>query len=297
MGGKTAEEVLRMIKRDSPIEARTMEEARGGFEAFYLRFRSELDTLSEPVSIDGIPAFWISTANASKDQVVLFFHGGGFTIGSTKDHLDLCGKISHASGCRVLSVDYRLAPEHIFPAALDDCTRSCQWLMEQGVSPSLIVPTGISAGGNLVVAMLMKLRDSGVPLPKTAVLLSPAVDLAFPKRPVVNGGVNDWLTAEGLDMLKKAYLRMHDPEDPFVSPTYGDLRGLPSLFIQAGTDEVLFEDIREFVRKAEASGVHVIFDTYDGMFHCWQIFSLLLDEGQKAIDSIGAYIRKTLQSA
>jgi acetyl esterase/lipase len=245
--------------------------------------------------IGHIPAFRISAPGVSIDRVVLFFHGGGFTVGSTKDHLDLCEKISHSAGCRVLSIDYRLAPEHIFPAALNDCIKSYLWLIEQGISPSLIIPTGLSAGGNLVLSMLLKLREASIPLPKAAACLSPAVDLAFPGSSVETNASKDWLTRERLAVLKKAYLRGHDPKDPLASPLYGDLRGLPALFIQVGTHEVLFDDVSGFAKKAEKSGIDVTFEAWEGMFHCWQVFSSLLPDGRQAIDSIGIYIRKTFR--
>jgi acetyl esterase/lipase len=296
MPDDTAEKLLKTIRKESPLEAQSIEQAREDLEIFYSRFRSEQDISVETVPVEHISAFWISTLNTAKDHVILFFHGGGFTVGSTNDHLDLCGKLSSSAGCRILSIDYRLAPEFVFPAALNDCVRSYLWLIEHGVSPSLIVPTGISAGGNLVLSMLMKLRETGIPLPKTAVLMSPAVDLASPGRSLEKNGEKDWLAQPTFDMLKKAYVRRHDPKDPLVSPIYGDLRGLPSLFIQAGTHEVLYDDVADFVRKAQKAGVDVTFDTWEGMFHCWQIFSSVLPEGGQAIDSIGGYIKKVFQS-
>jgi acetyl esterase/lipase len=215
-------------------------------------------------------------------------------VGSTDDHLDLCGKLSRSAGCRVLSVDYRLAPEHIFPAALDDCIASYLWLIETGRSPSLIVPVGISAGGNLLLSMFLKLRATGIPLPKSAVCISPAVDMTSREEAFGNNAANDWIHKKDLELLRKIYLRKHDPKDPLVSPTYGDLRDFPPLFIQVGTHETLFDDVSTFAGKAKEAHVDVTFDEWEGMFHCWQIFSSMLPEGQRAIDSIGAYIKKVL---
>jgi monoterpene epsilon-lactone hydrolase len=296
MPKETAKRLLKIIKLKGSGRAETVERARKGLESFYLRFHSIKDVVVEDVFIGHIPAFWISAPGTLKDRTILFFHGGGFMVGSTKDHLDLCGKLSLSSGCRVLSIDYRLAPEHIFPAALDDCTDAYQWLINQGINPREIIPAGISAGGNLIVSMFFRLRAAGVNLPRAAVLISPAVNLASSGNSRKTNAQKDWITAEGLDLLKKAYLRKHDPKDPFASPTYGDLRSLPPLFVQAGAHEVLLDDVSDFVRKAREAGVDVTFDVWEGMFHCWQIFSSVLPEGQQAIDNIGAYIREKFRA-
>lgn len=291
---KNAETVLKIIREENAHKSENIEEVRERLKSFYHHFRSKLNIIVEPFFIGHIPAFWISASGVSKDHTILFFHGGGFMVGSTDDHLDLCGKISRSAGCRVLSIDYRLAPEHIFPAALDDCIASYLWLIEMGTSPSLIVPVGISAGGNLILSMFMKLRATGIPLPKAAVCISPAVDMTSRERTCEKNAVNDWLLKEDLELLRRIYLRRHDPKDPLVSPTYGDLRDFPPLFIQVGTHETLFNDVSAFLGKAKAAGVDVTFDAWEGMFHCWQIFSSTLPEGQRAIDSIGAYIKKVL---
>ena len=215
MINKTAEKILNIVREEHSHKAETIKEARERLEVFYLRFRSKLDITVEPVFIGHIPAFWISAPGASKDHTILFFHGGGFMVGSTEDHLDLCGKLSHSAGCRVLSVDYRLAPEHIFPAALDDCIASYLWLIETGINPSLIIPVGISAGGNLILSMFMKLRATGIPLPRAAVCISPAVDMT-PREDAFEKNIDkDWIFKEDLELLRRIYLRKHDPEGPF----------------------------------------------------------------------------------
>jgi epsilon-lactone hydrolase len=296
MINETAGRILNMVKEEHSHKAATIKEARERLEIFYLRFRSKLDITAEHVFIGHIPAFWISAPGASKDHAILFFHGGGFMVGSTEDHLDLCGKLSLSARCRVLSVNYRLAPEHIFPAALDDCIASYLWLIETGTSPSTIIPVGISAGGNLLLSMFMKLRTTGIPLPKAAVCISPAVDIASREGALEKNIHNDWISKEDLEFLRRIYLRNHDPKDPFVSPIYGDLRDFPPLFIQAGTHEILFDDVSAFVGKAKEAGCDVTLDAWEGMFHCWQIFSSILPEGQQAIDNIGMYIKKTLKT-
>lgn len=297
MKNKDVEKLLTIIREENNRKAESIEEVRERLKTFYFRFRSKIDIVVEPFFIGGdIPAFWISTPGVSKDHTILFFHGGGFMVGSTDDHLDLCGKLSRSTGCRVLSVDYRLAPEHIFPAALDDCIASYLWLIEMRTSPSRVVPVGISAGGNLLLSMFMKLRATDIPLPKAAVCISPAVDMTSRKEAFERSGAHDWIFKEDLELLRRVYLRKHDPKDPLASPTYGDLRDFPPLFIQVGAHETFFDDVSAFVGKAKEAGVNVTLDVWEGMFHCWQVFSSVLPEGQQAIDNIGAYIKKTFQT-
>jgi acetyl esterase/lipase len=296
MSNESAEKVLEIIRENHAHKVETVREARDRLEVFYLRYRSKLNIAVEPFFIGRIPAFWISAPGVSKDHTILFFHGGGFMVGSTNDHLDLCGKLSRSAGCRVLSIDYRLAPEHIFPAALDDCIASYLWIIETGISPSLIVPVGISAGGNLLLSMIMKLRAIGIPLPKAAVCISPAVDMTTREEPFETNTDRDWILKEDLELLRRVYLRKHDPRDPSASPIYGDLQGFPPLFIQVGTYEILFDNVSAFSGKARDAGVEVTFDAWEGMFHCWQIFSSILPEGQQAIDNIGVYIKKIFKT-
>jgi monoterpene epsilon-lactone hydrolase len=296
MANENAEKVLKIIREENARKAENIEEVRERLKAFYFRFRSKLNIVVEPLFIGHIPAFWISAPGALKDHTILFFHGGAFMVGSTDDHLDLCGKLSRSARCRVLSIDYRLAPEHIFPAALNDCMASYLWLVETGTSPSLIVPVGISAGGNLLLSMFMKLRATGIPLPKAAVCISPAVDMTSREEAFEKNADKDWILKKDLELLRRVYLRKHDPRDPLASPIYGDLQNFPPLFIQVGTHETLFDDISDFVARAKEANVDVTFDAWEGMFHGWQIFSSMLPEGQQAIDNIGVYIRKAFQA-
>jgi acetyl esterase/lipase len=290
------ETILNIIREENARKVKTVEEARQNLKTFYKRFRSGPDIAAETFHIGHIPTFRICMPGVSENYTVLFFHGGGFMVGSAEDHFDLCAKLSRSADCCVFSIDYRLAPEHVFPAALDDCVASYLKLLETGSNPALIVPVGVSAGGNLLLSMFLKLRVMDIPLPKIAVCISPAVDLTPREGIFEKNADKDWLLKDGIELTRKVYLRDHDPKDPFVSPTYGDLQGFPSLFIQAGTHEILFDDISTFVGKARKAGIDVTFDIWEGMFHCWQIFSSVLPEGQQAIENIGAYIKKTLQA-
>ncbi len=291
-----AHSLLKIIREENTRKVKTVEEARQRLKHFYARFCSESSIIREPILIGNVPAFRVASPGASEGYTILFFHGGGFMVGSTEDHFDLCAKLSRAADCSVISVDYRLAPKHTFPAALDDCVASYLWLLEKELNPAFIVPVGISAGGNLVLSMFHKLRAMGVSLPKAAVCMSPAVDLATRENAFEKNPDNDWLLKEGMELTRRIYLRDYDPGDPLVSPMYGNLRGFPSIFIQAGTNEILFDDISAFVDKLKKASVDITFDTWEGMFHAWQIFASVLPEGQQAIDRAGSYIRKILQT-
>ncbi|MGB9979946.1 alpha/beta hydrolase [Methanobacterium sp.] len=294
MSNKEAEEILNTINKSISLGQGNIFQLRKDFEELYLKFSSkqELDIKSQNVS--DISGFKICAKNAQNDRIILFFHGGSFTAGSTKDHLDLCGKLSHASGFCVFSIDYRLAPEHKFPDAVEDCLMSYLWLLKQGIEPYQIVIVGISAGGTLALSTLLSLRDNGVELPKAVVCMSPVVDMLFEGHSVVTNKGKDWITQEMLEKSRKVYLKGNNLTQPLASPVYADLHGLPPIMIQAGSHELLLDDIIKFYEKAVDSDIEVTFELWKDMFHNFQIFSSSIEEGQNAIDSAGIYIRKML---
>lgn len=231
----------------------------------------------------------VTTPASGPDRTLLFFHGGGFTAGSTADGLDLCARLADACRAEVVSVDYRLAPEHPFPAAVEDCLAAYRDLLGEGCSP---VPVGVSAGGSLVLAMLLSGLDEGLPMPAAAVVLSPVVDMLFLGESVIFNRETDWLTPEYLAAMREEYLAGHDPVDPLASPLYADLAGLPPLLVQAGSGEVLIDGITAFASTAELQGVPVTFDRVEGMFHCWQAFAAVLPEAAAALERVGAFVRR-----
>ena len=267
---------------------------RRDFEQLYLQFSSNQDLQVEKNKIENIDAFKICAEGTANQCIILFFHGGGFTIGSTKDHMDLCGKLSAESGFPVLSIDYSLAPENKFPAALDDCLASYLWLLKRGIKPSEIVLAGISSGATLVLSLLLYLKEKNIELPAGAVCMSPAVDMLFQGHSIVTNRGKDWLITEKLFNLRKTYFKKQNLENPMISPIYGDLHGLPPILIQAGSHELLLDDIIDFHKKAKDSDVEVSFELWKDMFHCFQIFSSNIPEGQKAIESAGEYIKNLL---
>jgi epsilon-lactone hydrolase len=242
--------------------------------------------------LPGIRAYRLTTPATRADRTILFFHAGGFTSGSTADSFDLCARLCDAARSEVVSVDYRLAPAHPFPAAVEDCLSAYRYLLHEGYSPERVVPAGLSAGGTLALSMLLSARGAGLPMPAAGVLLSPAVDMLFLGESVLLNRETDWLAPEQFAAMREDYLAGRDPCDPLASPLYADLSGLPPLLVQAGGGEMLIDGIEAFVSTARLQGVPVAFDCTEGMFHCWQAFAGVLPEGAMAVERVGAFVRR-----
>jgi len=246
------------------------------------------------VDADGVLAEWQIVPGAAKDRVMLYLHGGGYVLGSVYGYRPLTVALGKVTKMRVLSVNYRLAPEHPYPAALQDCTKAYQWLLRQGFKPSNIIIAGDSAGGNLTLTTILNLRDNGIPLPKGAVCFSPRTTLnTFDTS---HGETDPILADVGVFWWHFAYLGIEnpaDPKNPLVSPLLGDLKGFPPVLVQATPPEILFEPARQFVERAKAAGVDATLQTWDGMIHVWQYFGLgVLPEAQEAIDKVGEWVKK-----
>lgn len=245
-----------------------------------------------PIKIGALSAEWMLPSHATKDKVILYFHGGGLVVGSIKAHRGIVAKFVKGSGIGALVFDYGLAPEHPFPEGLNDSIAAYSYLLAEGIKPSNIVFMGDSGGGGLCLAALLALKDKGLPLPSAAVVLSPWTDLA-------NTG-DSWKTNAEVDTLcwkeaqiifSKYYVADNDPELPWISPLYGDLHGLPPILIYVGGDELLRDDSTRFARKAKNAGVDVTLHIGEGMFHCYPACAPLFPEATQAMDEISAFIR------
>lgn len=250
------------------------------------------DLTTASVDAGGVPAEWIDGPELATDKVLFFLHGGGYSLGSLRTHRRLASDIARAGGLRALSVGYRLAPENPFPAALDDAATAYYWLLETGVAPGNIVVAGDSAGGGLSLALLLKLRDNGKPLPAAAVCLSPWTDLAATGASVMARASQDpLLVPRDLHAFAQRYLGEADARNPYASPLYGDLSGLPPLLIHVGTAEILLDDSMRLAGRARDAAVDVTLYVAEDMIHVWHLFAPLIPEGEQAIADIGAYIQ------
>jgi acetyl esterase/lipase len=244
------------------------------------------------IDAGGVPAEWIVAPEADDDRVLLYVHGGGYCIGSLDSHRRLAGHLSSAAKARVLNVDYRLAPEHPFPAAVDDAVAAYRWLLAQGVSADRIAIAGDSAGGGLTLSTLHALKEAGDPLPATAVPLSPWTDLECTGESMqTRADVDLMVQPDHLKEMADWYANGADLLHPQLSPLHGDYTGLPPLLIQVGSAETLLDDATRVAAKAEAAGVDTTLEVWDDMPHVFQAFVGVLPEADQAVARIGEWVR------
>ncbi len=243
----------------------------------------------------GVAGELVATPASRSDRYVLYLHGGGYVTGSPALYRNFTWRIATATGARVLVIDYRLAPEHPFPAALDDAFAACRWLMGAKAAPRGTVIMGDSAGGGLALALLMKLRDCGHERPAAAVALSPWTDLALTGDSFLRNEKEDpMLTVASTRMFAASYLAGADPRHPYASPVYGNPAGLPPTLIHAGSDEILRDDAVRMAENMRRAHCHVEIDVWRRMPHVWHLFAPVLPEANAAIARIGAFIERML---
>ena len=269
---------------------------RERWEALYTEFCPTADEISiETIPSDGPSGEWVCAPNVKQatDHVVLYIHGGGFTAGTATAYRGLAAQLSCVTGRPTLNINYRLAPEYPYPAALDDCFSVYEWLTKnQGIRSKKVALVGESAGGNLVAALLVRLRDEGHSLPGAAVCLSPVFDLSLSGDSITSRAERDpCISLASLKKCARAYLDQADPQSPLASPLYANLRGLPPLLIQVGSDEMLRDDGYRLAQKAAAAGVDVTFEEWPNMFHVWHLFAERLRDSRKALETIGEFVR------
>lgn len=271
----------------------TLEQERKAWEDTVAHLPLPLSISVQPVEIEGIYGEWLACQDNPNGGTILFLHGGGYTAGSCLTHRELAARLTFSTGFNVLTIDYRLAPEFPFPCALEDAVKTYQWLC-QHVPHNKIVLGGDSAGGGLVAATLVKLRDDQVALPACAFLLSPMLDLSFSGTSLETHKHSDpVVTLAGLQKAASYYLGNQDPRHPLVSPLFADLQGLPPMLIQVGGHEVLLSDSLRFAERAAAAKVDVRLEVWAKMNHVWHA-SAELPEAKTAIAHITAFIT-TLQ--
>jgi acetyl esterase/lipase len=243
-----------------------------------------------------VRAEWLRTPGAADDGALLYLHGGGYAVGSLVSHRPMASKLGAAAGLPVLLLDYRLAPEHRFPAAVEDAVTAVDWLLEQGLAPDRLAVAGDSAGGGLTLAALLARRDAGVTLPGAAACLSPWTDLTQSLPSVAANAAGDpMLDRDRLDLYADWYLGPDgDRTDPLASPRFGDYTGLPPILLHAADDEVLVDDSRVVAAAIEAAGGTVEVRTWTGCFHVWHAVAGLAPEADEAVADVARFLGRHL---
>jgi acetyl esterase/lipase len=254
------------------------------------------DVTVEKVSANGVAAEWTSTPDADANAAILYVHGGGYVIGSLDSHRHLVSEAGRAAGVRALALDYRLAPEHPFPAAVEDTVAGYRFLLARGIAPERIAIAGDSAGGGLVVGAMLAIREAGLKLPGCGWCISPWVDMEALSDSFTDRAATD-PTVQKAGILEMAayYLGGADPRSPHAAPIYGDLRGLPPLLIQVGAVETLLDDALKLARVAGMADVFVEMQVWPEMIHVWHQFHPMLKAGRRAIEAGGAFVRECLR--
>ncbi len=284
--------VIDLLTGREPLENPTVHDSRKRFEKLMRVVGGDTAASILTVDVDGVPGELVSSGETSSGRAVLYLHGGGYVIGSPNTHKELTRRLSVAADADALVIDYRLAPENPFPAAVEDAVSAYKWLIGQGCDPADIAIAGDSAGGGLTVAALVSLKEQGVSLPACGVCISPWVDMeGLGESMTSRAALDPMVQREGLVAMGESYLNGADPRTPLAAPLYADLSGLPPLLIQVGTSETLYDDATRLAEKAEAAGVETCFESWEEMTHVWHLFAPMLDEGQRAIERIGEYVR------
>ncbi|MBS1594159.1 MAG: alpha/beta hydrolase [Bacteroidetes bacterium] len=287
--------LIRRVQRQA--DWRNIARVRGGFEKIGRRFdfRSR-KCRYEAFTIDGMQAEWlIPLAPHDDSKALLYFHGGGYAAGSINTHRPHISQVARLANVRTLMINYRLAPENKFPAPIEDAVKAYDYLLAQGYKPEHIAFGGDSAGGGITLGTLLWLRDHQRLLPQCAICLSPWTDLTHTGGSfAANDKIEPMLIAEAMPYWAANYMGDADLRNPYASPLFGDLHGLPPIYIQVGTAELLLDDSLRFAAKAKEAGVDVSIDVYEGFFHVFQAFFMILCTARRANKKLAAFVSSRL---
>jgi acetyl esterase/lipase len=270
-------------------------EMRANSDARAKQFPVPGDATVEPITVNGVKAEWTSTPGADASKAILYLHGGGYVLGSLDSHRHVAVEIGRVSGTRTLALDYRLAPEHPFPAPVEDTVAAYRYLLDSGIAPRNICIAGDSAGGGLAVGAMLAFKEAGLPLPGCAWALSPWVDMeALAPSYADRAATDPTVQREGILWMARTYMGDADPKHPHAAPIHGDLTGLPPMLIQVGSVETLLDDSLMLARRAAIAGIPVELQIWPEMIHVWHLFFPILSDGRKSLASGGAFVRKAL---
>ncbi|HXU98884.1 MAG TPA: alpha/beta hydrolase [Caulobacteraceae bacterium] len=276
----------------------SQDELRAAYDGIGAAFPTPPDVVLETIEIGGTPAEWSTAPGAAGDRAILYLHGGGYVIGSIASHRHLAAALGRAAKARVLSLGYRLAPEHPFPAAANDALAGYRFLLESGFAPGHIAVAGDSAGGGLTVATLVAIRDAGLAQPACGFCISPWVDLeGLGASMTLKAAEDPMVQLEGLSGMASAYLAGASPRTPLAAPLHADLKGLAPLLIHVGSAETLLDDATRLAAAAAHAEVEVRLEAWPRMIHVWHFFHPMLTEGRRAIASAGDYISDRMDEA
>jgi acetyl esterase/lipase len=265
---------------------------RTGFEAAMRQIPVGGDVRKSDTALGGVDAVKVAVDGNDSANVILYFHGGVYVIGSATTSRPLAADLARRTSATVVSVDYRLAPEYPYPAAIDDAKAAYEGLLAQGIDPGNIAVSGESAGGGLAIALLLALRDADLPMPSSVFLMSPMTDLTLSGNTITEKqAVDPLFTAEALRRRVPDYVGAADPTDPYISPVFPDLRGLPPMLIQAGSYEILLSDAIRLAGRAAEADVSTTLDVTPGVPHVFQAYAALLDEGDAALDRAAGFLK------
>lgn len=268
---------------------------RKDIDARGLAYGIAADVSVEKTDAGGVAAEWTATPGAARNAAILYVHGGGYVIGSLDSHRHMVAELGRAANCVALALDYRLAPEHPFPAAVDDAVAGYRHLLAQGFTPNRIALAGDSAGGGLVVAAMAAIREAGLAQPGCGWCLSPWIDMEATGGSMETKAASDPnVQKAGILDMARLYLNGADPRSPLAAPLYADLAGIAPLLIQVGAAETLLDDAIRLAQRAGAADVRVDLQVWPEMIHIWPIFHPELRAGKQALDEAGAFIRRTL---
>lgn len=293
----TIMEIMRSQKsaagNDAAENNADIETMRAGMEQMQAGLKVPDDVIIESISADGVSAEWVTTPE-SEDRVIIYYHGGGYVMGSVNTHRELCSRLSRSVRARVLNVDYRLAPEHVFPAAVNDGVTSYRWLLNQGIDPNLILMAGDSAGGGLTLSTLVSLKDLNIPLPAGAFMFSPWTDLAATGDSVLSRkDLDPMISPTSLDHITNMYIGEQPPDHPLISPLYADLSSLPPLLIQVGGAEILYDDSTRLANAADKAGVDITLQEWEAAFHVFQAVPVL-PEASQALEKVALFADRVM---
>ncbi|MER5431923.1 alpha/beta hydrolase [Streptomyces sp. NPDC002588] len=287
-----------ILRQPRPEGPRPVEELRAGFRAMMAKMIVPAGIRTTSTTLGPRPALLVEPVDGPRAGTILYFHGGGYVFGSPETALSLTGNLVARTGLRALSLDYRLAPEHPFPAAIADALSAYRALLDSGEDPSALVFAGDSAGGGLTVTTCLAARDADLPMPGAIVAFSPGLDATRTGRSMdTKAGIDPFFTRETLEHTGAMYLAGQDPDHPMLSPAVlADLTGFPPMLLQAGTNEVLLDDSTRLAARARAAGVDVVLDITADVPQVFQSFAGVLDEADEALDRAALFVTQHIRT-